>query len=455
MSKTSFSRLYLLFSLYSIALLPSSMPTLKQWHELTKNCDPIAADFVSIVPYRVFVDTLTAYMSAQKKFLDQATWLGTPLDTNSPELAKFSYESYKPITPTVFKLIAPTNSSFYFWGDLHGDIRALVQSLEELVTLGVLNDNLEIIDAHAYLFFLGDFTDRGNYATEVLTLLAHIASKKLNQGHIFLIRGNHEDIRVNSSYRFMEELEAKFDMEFKQNANAKYGLCKVLTQFYNLMPVAGFVGSGDEVVQCCHGGIEPGYDPIPLLDNESNFLYQYIQHLSPYEELTDQNNLAERFKLLDITAGCMGFWKDIIAPFITAANVGFMWSDFNGHASAPQFTTHAHQRGIMYGETLTDFILRKYSAGSKRVRAFIRGHQHNETLPGILDKKNANVFPMWNNKVITTVATSQFGTNHMAFIGFKTAATYENWIFSRYSKKMLEPVLDTKIHKKRRTRSRK
>ena len=55
--------------------------------------------------------------------------------------------------------------------------------------------------ANDYLF-LGDYVDRGNLSLETICLLMVLKVKYPEQIH--LIRGNHEDILINSGFGFQE-----------------------------------------------------------------------------------------------------------------------------------------------------------------------------------------------------------------------------------------------------------
>lgn len=77
------------------------------------------------------------------------------------------------------------NRNVYFIGDLHGDL----ESLEETIRV----TNLEGSDAHPVLIFLGDYGDRGSDTLGVWLRLAEIKARFPDD--IYLLRGNHEDLR--------------------------------------------------------------------------------------------------------------------------------------------------------------------------------------------------------------------------------------------------------------------
>jgi protein phosphatase len=79
-------------------------------------------------------------------------------------------------------LLSPTGC-FVVVGDLHGSIHDLLQILSAF----------EYPPAQSYLF-LGDYVDRGANSVEVLLVL--YALKVLFPHHIYLLRGNHEGVRL-------------------------------------------------------------------------------------------------------------------------------------------------------------------------------------------------------------------------------------------------------------------
>jgi len=195
-------------------------------------------------------------------FRSQNQWLGTPLDINK-HTKKPSHDTER----YVQKIKIPAGSTVCFLGDIHGSIHSLIRTLWRLVVLGHLNEDLTIKNKNFYIVFLGDYVDRGRWGAEVVTTLMLLKQKNWN--NVFPVAGNHETGFIATRYGFFEELQKKFDSAADQLYN------DVNNKFFKLLPVALFIECEGNVVQCCHGGIEPNYNPIDFLDC-SRALFQSV-----------------------------------------------------------------------------------------------------------------------------------------------------------------------------------
>jgi diadenosine tetraphosphatase ApaH/serine/threonine PP2A family protein phosphatase len=101
------------------------------------------------------------------------------------------------------------------------------------------------IISNDYLF-LGDYVDRGNMSLETICLLMALKVKYPDQIH--LIRGNHEDILINSSFGFMEECEKRLD----DDSESDDSLFTLINNFFEYLP---FVALIEDQILCVHGGI--------------------------------------------------------------------------------------------------------------------------------------------------------------------------------------------------------
>ncbi|RDX59034.1 hypothetical protein CR513_61919, partial [Mucuna pruriens] len=116
-------------------------------------------------------------------------------------------------------------------GDIHGQYQDLLRLFEYGGYPPAAN----------YLF-LGDYVDRGKQSLETICLL--LAYKIRYPDKISLLRGNHEEAKINRIYGFYDECKRRFNVR----------LWKIFTDCFNCLPVAALV---DEKILCMHGGLSP------------------------------------------------------------------------------------------------------------------------------------------------------------------------------------------------------
>lgn len=90
--------------------------------------------------------------------------------------------------PMLLELNTPLN----ICGDVHGQFHDLLR---------ILHQGRHPPESN-YLF-LGDYVDRGRNSIEVLCLL--LIYKIRYPGNVFMLRGNHETLRINAIYGFLSE----------------------------------------------------------------------------------------------------------------------------------------------------------------------------------------------------------------------------------------------------------
>jgi hypothetical protein len=313
------------------------------------------------------------------------------------------------------KLIIPGGSRIYFFGDLHGDISSLVICLSFLYKGNVIDETCKVLDKNGspnFIFFGGDFTDRGQFGAEVLYTLCRL--KSINPTRVFLIRGNHEEIDVNNKYGFtgtkekpsQSECLSKFNL--KAESAAFKDLKSTLYRFYTSLPAAIFLGVRNQAdtnyLLLCHGGLEL-YDPTALFTQKTSALVdskhdiqlastllkldrqKFIRDLSlKPPQIYDQKEKKEQ--------NIERYIKDIRLP------CGFMWSDFNAGWENIDLTSlkYFYQflqrslftsgRGFMVGSTLGNAILDTMTKSTPQhhMIGVLRAHQHNKTMPQLLSK---------------------------------------------------------------------
>ncbi len=141
--------------------------------------------------------------------------------------------------PNILKVSAPVK----VFGDIHGQYLDLMNFF---IKWGCPSEGLNgDIISNDYLF-LGDYVDRGNMSLETICLLMALKVKYPDQIH--LIRGNHEDILINSSFGFMEECEKRLD----DDSESDDSLFTLINNFFEYLP---FVALIEDQILCVHGGI--------------------------------------------------------------------------------------------------------------------------------------------------------------------------------------------------------
>lgn len=341
-------------------------------------------------------------------------------------------------TPFAECLIVPAGSTLFFWGDLHGDAHALYATLNHLVNKKLLTHDFKLTNQNTYLIFLGDYVDRGHDGIEVILTLLKL--KLNNPEHVFLVRGNHEDLDVNNRCGFIQELNLKF------SKTALRPLIQKVSHLYETLPVVLYIGIPDinnhiNYIQCCHGGMEIGFNPHELLNIPLNVIHAYAQ----IHELTR----IENFKHLQTCCPHITDFKwhaplrNITSAQLEPIDIGFMWSDFNAwrlplllddSTTDVTFKSNRGSRALNYGKIVTNAIIKATQSDAYTLRAVFRGHQHNESMPGIWHNRlNKGVYSLWENTIFTLVASpTPKRTPTISFTSLKTKANFDNWVVSHW-----------------------
>lgn len=263
--------------------------------------------------------------------------------------------------PYVQKCMVQPGATVTVIGDLHGDALSLMNTLDH-----VLDDSFTLKNNH-YLIFLGDYTDRGPCGLEVLYTLFKL--KVANPNNVFLLRGNHEDTYINEYGRFFgSELINKLGLTTRKDRQ------NFIYNFYELLPVALYLGTpNNDYVLFCHGGLEVGFDPAPLLNACPTTSYMLLGKLNRASALTKLSPKKDSLKVaLDAT-----FVKDNLDNITPAVprDLHFLWNDF--HPELNTTYNFFHEAGWEYGELLTHAVLNRDG-----IKALIRGHNHKLALKG-------------------------------------------------------------------------
>jgi serine/threonine-protein phosphatase PP1 catalytic subunit len=94
--------------------------------------------------------------------------------------------------------------------------------------------------------------DIGKQSLETICLL--LAYKLKYPDKIFLLRGNHEDAKINRVYGFYDECKRRFNVR----------LWKIFCDCFNCLPMAALI---DDKVLCMHGGFSPELNSLDQINN--------------------------------------------------------------------------------------------------------------------------------------------------------------------------------------------
>ncbi len=248
-------KLFFIFYSSIFIIIKLYCPTVTQWHHVTKTMPPDKKVIKSLIPGNLFLSYLESYIIMQKKFLRESPWLQEKLNLSDDQI-----NNAQVVQPVILKYTVDIGAHIFFFGDLHGDVQALSSLLYKLYQDQIIDNNFKIISSKDHFFFLGDLVDRGEHGSDTLALLFTFALK--NPGRVIILRGNHEDMSINRNYG-----ESGFEGQLKKLYNdspEKFNQAILrIINFYNLLPVAAFVGCNDTYLQCCHGGLEPRYIANP------------------------------------------------------------------------------------------------------------------------------------------------------------------------------------------------
>lgn len=337
----------------------SDFATFYEWKEacdrLPKFNEYARSKNKTVLSTAMITDQIDRFFKTMKQHISKISWVNGSKPITIPST---NFQAY------VEKLILPEDAVVAIHGDFHGDINAINRFLTTFAERGYLDplDPFKIKADNFYILFLGDYVDRGWYGAEVLYTVLRL--KNENPDRVFFTRGNHEDMQLNAYYEFRSELQQKFSSSIVGKVQA----------LYNVLPLALYIGVKDDLhynyIQCCHGGIEIGYNPRRLLESSYDHAAQCI------DILMRKNG----FKILD------PFGVDPLKDYfqnnkkIDTSN-GFMWSDFFAdHNAGISLSPRDDYQGLMfvYGKRETQLLLRQWSNDRHTIRAIFRAHQHSD-----------------------------------------------------------------------------
>lgn len=333
----------------------------------------------------------------------------------------FTTSQSAPFIPYAQKLVVPSGSEIAFFGDLHGNVHAFTDLLNDLQEKGYISQDLKIIKSNFYMIFLGDYVDRGSYGVELLYTLMQL--KVANPQQVIMVRGNHEDCTLNAEFGFADELHGKFPKMSTQEQ-------KKLYRMYDFMPTVLYVGCANgsftNYVQCCHGGMELGFNPSALLQAPGTTLCAPLQELKREQAVM---HLPARIKreLIQNIPECeiVNFAPRQPTDPLT---IGFLWHDFISNPEIARAVDYTPGRGWVYGKALTNYLLEQASGQDHAVRGVFRAHQHHGHMLELL-REQKGIVSLWDGIVYTFLSVPLEGAdfNYRSLGILKVAPEYSDW----------------------------
>ena len=319
--------------------------------------------------------------------------------------------------PFLRKVVVNPSSTLFVFGDVHGSVHSLIRNLDRIKDQGFFDNNFHLKE-NVYFFFLGDFTDRGRYGCETLYTISRF--KEANPHQVFIGRGNHEDIDVNISYGFWNEISQKYG----RNKDQIYLLIDPL---YDTLPDGTFVGSGTEnqtnYIFLCHALPAFGIDVHPLLNNNNHQNEISFMHLAFPQQIFEKQYkifslLKHYHKLHTLPPFQELTWGDISSLFEVSA-----------------------RGALAYPLRELKKLLEYYSdpESNNYVHAVFRGHQHTQGngcfTQNFTHYENRGTPRPIEPYSISTIISAPEGVNlggdsHDSFVSITTAEKFEDWRFT-------------------------
>jgi hypothetical protein len=286
------------------------------------------------------------------------------------------------------KLLVNPGDEIYFVGDTHGCIGALARLMWIWRNMGLFDENFKIPNGK-YLVLLGDYTDYGKEGIAVIYTLINL--KLNNWNNVILLRGNHESTAMSFNGGFLNELCANYGSGKGKEilmANDKVSFNK---GFFNILPTVLYIGLDNQhsFIQCCHGGIEPGFNPKAFLESDATFCdlspvfknYQFddtIMSIIEPDPVKCDTLKASLYQRMENTQfhGLISSAADPKNPskkhyhYANASISGFQWSDVM--PGVPFGFNEVRKWGFVANKELMTRV-----GQACKICAYVRGHQHN------------------------------------------------------------------------------
>jgi protein phosphatase len=220
-------------------------------------------------------------------------------------------------------IILQINTPVKIFGDIHGQYEDLMRFFELWGSPSEDGD----INSIDYLF-LGDYVDRGVYSLETICLLMALKIKYPDKVH--LLRGNHEDMLINSTFGFLEECQFRL----ADDNNEELTVFKAINEFFEYLPLGAII---DGEIFCLHGGIGGCLDyiseieklqrPLHIVHEATNKTEQIVMDILWSDPTENDEELGIQQNMLRDSKGygnIVKFGPDVVNKFLNNNNLSMI-----------------------------------------------------------------------------------------------------------------------------------
>lgn len=256
---------------------------------------------------------------------------------------------------TAEKINRPSKNLLYIQPDLHSDLATPLALLRLFREIGRLDKENHFRDDFQ-IAFLGDYTDRGINDIEILSLLLLLRIE--NPSHVFLLRGNHENIFIQRTYSF----EGSWLFSHKEE----------LAACYASFPTALCAGAQErtpkgrhEYLHCSHALFSTVVDLDPFLSSDQELMTIPLQQAITAElSATIAAKSAKQQRAYERLA-----MNTVIQD---EEMVGYLWSDVGDPSGPSLFRDQCRQLAPV---DIKDYL--KATSGKEDVvTMMVHGHKH-------------------------------------------------------------------------------
>jgi hypothetical protein len=222
----------------SLPLATQYVATLAENYEMD-NDNTIKPEF-----NKYWATVLPTKMSIMKEKL---SWLGSFVSLSKPPVWSPSYFKHQMIElakareaagfkgDTVVKITATPSTKIILFGYVQGAIHSLTRCLEQLKTLGMLNDELKLTSPDYFMVFTGGIISRSPHNMPTLSLVCRLMEQ--NPERVVYVRGSHETKGYWQEHALKNEL-----VTFAQHlGSGTIPLASEVNAFFSTLPSAAYV----------------------------------------------------------------------------------------------------------------------------------------------------------------------------------------------------------------------